>query len=67
MVKKFLRIREVVQVTGLPVSTLYEKIAAGEFPRQVRLSPRAVGWLEDEILAWQESRIAERDSKLQVA
>jgi prophage regulatory protein len=41
MTKKFLRISDVVQLCGLPRSTIYEKMAAGEFPLQVRLSARA--------------------------
>ena len=63
MTETFLRIAEVERVTGLPRATLYEMVGKGRFPRQVRLSPRAVGWLESEISEWQASRIAERDSK----
>jgi prophage regulatory protein len=58
---RFLRIADVVHATGLPQSTIYEMAAKGTFPKQVRLSPRAVGWLEHEVLAWQEARIAERN------
>lgn len=61
MVQRFLRRREVVNVTGLPTSTIYEKIASGAFPRPVQISPRRVAWLETEIAEWQEQRIAERD------
>ena len=61
MTQVFLRIPEVVRVTGLPRATIYEMAAKGQFPKQVRLSPRAVGWLESEILDWQRARIAERD------
>jgi prophage regulatory protein len=57
----FLRISDVVRVTGLPRSTIFEMAARGSFPKQVRLSPRAVGWIEAEILAWQQARIADRD------
>lgn len=59
----FLRISEVARVTGLPRSTIFEMAAKGVFPKQVRLSPRAVGWLEAEIQEWQRARIAERDAK----
>ena len=31
------------------------------FPKKVRLGPRAVGYVESEIDAWIEARIAERD------
>lgn len=34
---------------------------AGLFPRRVRLGAGRVGWIEEEIDAWIESRIAERD------
>ena len=63
MTETFLRIAEVERVTGLPRATIYEMVGKGRFPRQVRLSPRAVGWLESEISEWQATRIAERDSK----
>lgn len=63
MTETFLRIADVCRVTGLPQSTIYEMAARGAFPKQVRLSPRAVGWLESEILEWQQARIADRDGQ----
>jgi prophage regulatory protein len=47
-----LRLREVSARTGLARSTLYERIKAGEFPAQVSLGARAVGWLETDVDAW---------------
>jgi prophage regulatory protein len=67
MIQNFLRIREVSRVTGLPRATIYEMAAKGTFPRQVRLSPRAVGWVESEILDWQRSKIALRDASVEQA
>jgi prophage regulatory protein len=58
-----LRRPEVERVTGLSRSTLYDKMAGGQFPKPVPLSGRAVGWLESEIAEWQRARIAERDNK----
>jgi prophage regulatory protein len=43
---RILRRPEVEARTGYPTSTLYTKIAAGEFPRPIKLSARAVGWDE---------------------
>jgi prophage regulatory protein len=63
MTETFLRITEVQRVTGLPRATIYEMASKGQFPRQVRLSPRAVGWIESEISEWQADRIKERDAK----
>ena len=60
--KQFLRRQEVVRVTGIPTSTMYELIARGDFPRPVRLTPRLVGWDAEEILRWQKGRIMARDA-----
>ncbi len=56
MVRVILRRRDVEKATGLSRSTIYSLISSGQFPRPVRLSARAVGWLEDDIKRWQESR-----------
>jgi len=32
-------------------------MAAGTFPKNIKLGPRAVGWLETEIDDWLQSRI----------
>ncbi len=47
-----LRLRQVVARTGLSRSTIYERIHAGQFPAQIPLGARAVGWLEADIEAW---------------
>lgn len=61
MVQTILRRDEVERATGLPRSTIYAKIAAGDFPKPIQLSARAVGWLESDIAAWQKSRIDARN------
>lgn len=55
---RFLLRPEVQARTGLPTSTIYEMMSRGAFPRPIRLTPRRVAWIEDDILAWQEQRIA---------
>ena len=47
-----LRMTQVKARTGLSRSTIYQRIKAGDFPGQVALGPRAVGWLEAEIEQW---------------
>ena len=37
---------------------------ANQFPKRVELGPSAVGWIESEIQAWIEARIAERDARV---
>jgi len=43
--------------TGLSRSTIYALISHGEFPSQIQLGPRAVGWVASEITDWIEARI----------
>jgi prophage regulatory protein len=63
MVERFLRRDAVEQATGLRRSTIYELMAKGEFPRPIKITGgRAVGWLESEIIAYQEACVSRRDS-----
>ena len=52
MVSKILRLRSIIELTGLSRSTIYLQISQGNFPRQVSLGARAVGWRESDIQAW---------------
>ena len=56
---RFLRLPEVLELTGLSRSTIYVRLAAGCFPRPVALGGRAVGWIEAEVDEWVRERIAE--------
>jgi prophage regulatory protein len=47
-----LRLAEVLRKTGLSRSTLYNRIAKREFPHQVSLGGRAIGWLSGEVEGW---------------
>jgi prophage regulatory protein len=42
------------------------KEARGEFPKRVRLGPRAIGWIEEEIDKWIAERAAERAAEHEV-
>jgi prophage regulatory protein len=53
---KFLRIRQLMQLTGLSRMTIYRLELAGKFPKRRRLSENSVAWLESDIAAWAESR-----------
>lgn len=52
-----LRLPTVKSRTGLSRSTIYLRIAKGEFPRPVSLGGRAVGWLESDIESWLADKI----------
>jgi prophage regulatory protein len=60
VLRKALRKKQVLEATGLPNSTLYEKIAKGLFPKPAKIDPdgRNVIWWEDEVIAWQASVMA---------
>jgi prophage regulatory protein len=59
-----LRRCDVEALTGLSRSTIYRLASAGQFPRPIRLGPRAVGWAVNEINCWLEERAANRDSEV---
>jgi prophage regulatory protein len=51
-----IKIAEVSYQTGLSRATIYREIKAGNFPKQLQLSPQRVGWLQCEIDAWKSAR-----------
>ncbi len=59
MADRFLPLREVLHRTSLSRSQIYRLVSAGTFPTSIALGARRA-WLESEIAAWQEARIAER-------
>jgi prophage regulatory protein len=67
--RRFIRLDAVMDITSLAVSTVYDKMASGDFPKPVKLfsgvtgKKSAVAWVEDEILAWMDARMAERDAR----
>jgi prophage regulatory protein len=63
MLRRILRLPQVVEATGETRSTIYKRIAEGEFPKPVKLGAKSVGWVEDEIAQYNEARIAARDAR----
>jgi len=53
---RFIRLREIVAVTGLSPATIWRRERAGDFPRRRQISPGAVGWLASEVQVWMEAR-----------
>jgi prophage regulatory protein len=58
MTDSILRLPSVKTNTGLSRSTIYLRIAQGEFPKPVSLGGRAVGWPASEVAALNAARIA---------
>ena len=56
MSNRVLRRPAVETLTGIPRSTLYAKIATGDFPAPIKIGRRAVGWREAEVNDWLNSR-----------
>ncbi|ENB9664872.1 Prophage CP4-57 regulatory protein (AlpA) [compost metagenome] len=52
---RFMRIAEVTRITALSRNTIYKRMREGTFPKQVRLGPNSVAWLQSDISAWMTS------------
>ena len=62
MTLSILRLPAVKTSTGLSRSTIYLRIAQGEFTKPVSLGGRAVGWPAHEVAALNAARIAGKSS-----
>lgn len=60
--RKLMRLKEVTKVTGLSRSSIYAMAKRGKFPRQTKVGARAARWVVEEVFAWIESHIADRDA-----
>jgi len=57
MSKAILRLNATLAKTGLSRSVLYSEISKGNFPKQISLTERSVGFLESEIDSWIDERV----------
>ncbi|WP_227369343.1 MULTISPECIES: helix-turn-helix transcriptional regulator [Halomonadaceae] len=64
MSMKLIRIKDVMDRTGLARSTIYKYISEGKFPRPIKLGARAVAWVETEIDGWIQASIEERNEEV---
>lgn len=58
---KLIRIKDVIDTTGLACSTIYKYVDKGIFPKAVKLGCRSVAWVESEVQEWILEKIAQRD------
>jgi prophage regulatory protein len=56
---KIIRLPEVMKNTGLARSTIYKMITAKNFPVQISLGAKSVGWLESDIQNWIQDKISQ--------
>ncbi|QHP79159.1 AlpA family transcriptional regulator [Pectobacterium odoriferum] len=61
--ERLMRLPEVLHVTGISRSTLYELSARNAFPARVPLGGKNVAWVESEIHHWVAERIAARQQE----
>ena len=55
--ERFLRAPEVVQRTGMSRGTIYNKIHAGTFPKQIPIGANLVVWLERDVQQWMQEQV----------
>ncbi len=60
---RILRLPAVKQKVGLGTDSIYRGGREGWFPRPIKLSASASGWIESEVESYLSARIAARDSK----
>lgn len=63
--RKLIRIKSVIELTGLSKSYIYDLSSRGLFPKNIQLVPggTSVAWVRSEVLAWIDSRIQSRDAE----
>ena len=57
---KLIRMKQVREITSLSPTTIYRQIAAGDFPKQLKLTNNTCAWIEQEIHDFVERKILER-------
>lgn len=49
---RLIRLPEVLRLTGMCRSALYSQMAQGQFPRSIKIGPRAASWSLNEVRRW---------------
>ena len=57
---RFLRLPEVLQITGMGKTFIYDLMKDGTFPKQIQLGSRSVVWNEQEVIKWMEDQMTSR-------
>ncbi|MBD1228597.1 MULTISPECIES: helix-turn-helix transcriptional regulator [Xenorhabdus] len=57
--ESLIRLPEVQRRTGYSKAWIYRLIKEDKFPKQVKIGPRSVAFIESEIDGWVDQRIAE--------
>lgn len=54
---KFIKLTEVLAISGKSRSSIYDAIKKGEFPAPVKVGGRASAWIKSEVLQWTQNCI----------
>ncbi|HZF27212.1 MAG TPA: AlpA family phage regulatory protein [Steroidobacteraceae bacterium] len=54
---RMLRLAQVIAVTGLGKTKIYELQAEGTFPMRVKLTAHSVAWIEEDVQTWLARRV----------
>jgi prophage regulatory protein len=60
MMKRIIRERALRNITQLSRTTRWRLERQNQFPKETKLSERAVGWSEDEVMQWLRQRVEAR-------
>ncbi len=57
---RLIRLKEVINLTGLGRSSIYKFMSENKFPQSISLGERAIAWEEGEIEEWLQDKIDHR-------
>ena len=63
--EKFIMLPQVREVVPYSASHLWRLERAGQFPKRVRLGGNRIAWVQSEVSAWVESKLASRSDSTQ--
>lgn len=55
---RFIRLPEVIRISGLSRSQIYRLCGAGHFPQSVKLGEATTAWVESEVQQWCTDQVA---------
>lgn len=54
---RYLSLKQVMEMTSLGKSYIYDNIKKGNFPAQINLGPNLARWLEHEVQDWMRQQV----------
>ncbi|HGY0709346.1 AlpA family transcriptional regulator [Vibrio cholerae] len=64
---KVIRLKEVIELTGLSKSSIYRMASDDKFPKPLSLGARSVGWIESEVTHWLAEKLGARNQQKKIA